>query len=39
MDITKIIQWEPNNISSGIYLVRLANNRKESVYRKITYIK
>ena len=36
---TKIIQWEPDNISSGIYLVRLVNNRKESVYRKITYIK
>ncbi len=36
---TEIIQWEPDNISSGIYLVRLVNNRKESVYRKITYIK
>ena len=35
----RIIQWEPDNISSGIYLVRLVNNRKESVYRKITYIK
>jgi len=35
----KIIQWKPENISSGIYLVRLMNNKKQSVYRKITYIK
>ena len=36
---TQTISWEPNNLSSGIYLVRLTNDKNESRYKKITYLK
>ena len=36
---TQIISWEPDNLSSGIYLVRLTNDKNESRYKKITYLK
>ena len=36
---TQTILWEPKNLSSGIYLVRLINDKNQSRYKKITYIK
>ena len=39
LNSTKIISWEPDNISSGIYLVRFINDRNQSRYKKITYLK
>ena len=36
---TQTISWEPNNLSSGIYLVRLTNDKNKSRYKKITYLK
>ena len=35
----KIISWNPNNLSSGIYLVRLVNDKEQKIYKKITYLK
>jgi len=40
--ISKPIQtilWEPDNISSGIYFVKLLNDKNQSLYKKITYLK
>ncbi|MFL3006639.1 MAG: S8/S53 family peptidase [Candidatus Neomarinimicrobiota bacterium] len=36
---TQTISWEPDNLSSGIYLVRLINDKNQSRYKKITYLK
>ena len=36
---TQTISWEPENLSSGIYLVRLINDKNQSRYKKITYLK
>ena len=33
------ILWEPDNISSGIYFVKLINDKNQSLYKKITYLK
>ena len=33
------ILWEPDNISSGIYFVRLINDKNQSLYKKVTYLK
>ena len=33
------ILWEPDNISSGIYFVKLVNDKNQSLYKKITYLK
>ena len=33
------ILWEPDNISSGIYFVKLMNDKNQSLYKKITYLK
>ena len=38
-DSTQTISWEPENLSSGIYLVRLINDKNQSRYKKITYLK
>ena len=36
---TKTLSWKPDNLSSGIYLVRLINDKNQSRYKKITYLK
>ena len=36
---TQTISWKPKNLSSGIYLVRLINDKNQSRYKKITYLK
>ena len=36
---TQTISWKPDNLSSGIYLVRLINDKNQSRYKKITYLK
>ena len=36
---TQTISWEPKNLASGIYLVRLINDKNQSRYKKITYLK
>ena len=36
---TQTISWEPDNLSSGIYLVRLINDKNQTRYKKITYLK
>ena len=33
------ISWEPDDISSGIYFVKLVNDKNQSLYKKITYLK
>ena len=33
------ISWEPDNISSGIYFVKLTNDKNQYLYKKITYLK
>ena len=36
---TQTISWKPKNLSSGIYLVRLIDDKNQSRYKKITYLK
>lgn len=36
---TQTISWKPKNLSSGIYLVRLINDKNQTRYKKITYLK
>ena len=35
----KTILWNPQNLSSGIYLVRSLNDKEQPIYKKITYLK
>ena len=35
----QIISWKPDNLSSGIYWVRLIKDKNQPKYKKITYLK